>query len=105
MSCSPTKLCSTWCTSEPQTLGQMAMVHGVGVAKLKQYGEAFLAVVTNHLSGDVNTRSSVALRSYPGLVRFATSRSGEVLGIRRTPLDAGSTLTSRSGGLSFTATS
>jgi ATP-dependent DNA helicase RecQ len=39
---------------KPQTRGQMAMVHGVGVAKLEQYGEAFLRVITNHLSGDVN---------------------------------------------------
>jgi ATP-dependent DNA helicase RecQ len=37
---------------KPQTRGQMAMVHGVGAAKLEQYGEAFLTVVINHLSGD-----------------------------------------------------
>jgi ATP-dependent DNA helicase RecQ len=36
---------------KPQTRGQMAMVHGVGVAKLEQYGEAFLTVVMNHFSG------------------------------------------------------
>ena len=39
---------------KPQTRGQMAMVHGVGAAKLEQYGEAFLAVVTKHLSGEVS---------------------------------------------------
>jgi ATP-dependent DNA helicase RecQ len=39
---------------KPQTRGQMAMVHGVGAAKLEQYGEAFLTVVINHLSGDVH---------------------------------------------------
>ena len=39
---------------KPQTRGQMAMVHGVGVAKLEQYGEAFLTVVMKHLSGDVS---------------------------------------------------
>ncbi len=35
---------------KPQTPDQMAMVHGVGAAKLEQYGEAFLKVVTKHLS-------------------------------------------------------
>ena len=35
---------------KPQTRGQMAMVHGVGAAKLEQYGEAFLTVITNYLS-------------------------------------------------------
>jgi ATP-dependent DNA helicase RecQ len=35
---------------KPQTRGQMAMVHGVGAAKLEQYGEAFLTVIMNHLS-------------------------------------------------------
>jgi ATP-dependent DNA helicase RecQ len=39
---------------KPQTRGQMAMVHGVGAAKLEQYGEAFLTVVTNHLSSDLH---------------------------------------------------
>jgi ATP-dependent DNA helicase RecQ len=39
---------------KPQTRDQMAMVHGVGAAKLEQYGEAFLTVVTRHLSGDVH---------------------------------------------------
>ena len=38
---------------KPQTLDQMAMVHGVGAAKLEQYGEAFLSAVAKHLSGDV----------------------------------------------------
>ncbi len=38
---------------KPLTLDQMAMVHGVGAAKLEQYGEAFLAAVAKHLSGDV----------------------------------------------------
>jgi ATP-dependent DNA helicase RecQ len=36
---------------KPQTRDQMAMVHGVGAAKLEQYGEAFLAVVREHVSG------------------------------------------------------
>ena len=35
---------------KPQTREQMAMVHGVGAAKLEQYGEAFLTVITNYLS-------------------------------------------------------
>ncbi len=35
---------------KPQTRDQMAMVHGVGAAKLEQYGGAFLAVVIKHLS-------------------------------------------------------
>ncbi len=35
---------------KPQTRGQMAMVHGVGAAKLEQYGEAFLAAVREHLA-------------------------------------------------------
>ncbi|MFT4079778.1 DNA helicase RecQ [Rhodomicrobium sp.] len=35
---------------KPQTRDQMAMVHGVGAAKLDQYGDAFLAVVTDHLA-------------------------------------------------------
>ena len=39
---------------KPQTRGQIAMVHGVGAAKLEQYGEAFLTVVMKHLSGDVS---------------------------------------------------
>jgi ATP-dependent DNA helicase RecQ len=37
---------------KPQTRDQMAMVHGVGAAKLDQYGEAFLAVVIKHLSSE-----------------------------------------------------
>ncbi len=36
---------------KPQTLDQMAMVHGVGAAKLEQYGEAFLKAVSEHLAG------------------------------------------------------
>ncbi len=40
---------------KPQTRGQMAMVHGVGAAKLEQYGEAFLTVVRKHLAaGEVS---------------------------------------------------
>ena len=39
---------------KPQTRGQIAMVHGVGAAKLEQYGEAFLRVVVKHLSSDVS---------------------------------------------------
>ena len=35
---------------KPQTRGQMAMVHGVGAAKLEQYGEAFLTCVREHLA-------------------------------------------------------
>ncbi len=34
---------------KPQSRDQMAMVHGVGAAKLEQYGEAFLKVVIEHL--------------------------------------------------------
>ena len=37
---------------KPETRGQMAMVHGVGSAKLEAYGEAFLEVVRRHVSGD-----------------------------------------------------
>jgi ATP-dependent DNA helicase RecQ len=36
---------------KPQTRDQMASVHGVGTAKLEQYGDAFLAAVAKHLSG------------------------------------------------------
>ncbi len=36
---------------KPQTRDQMAMVHGVGAAKLEQYGDAFLNAVAKHLSG------------------------------------------------------
>ena len=36
---------------KPETRDQMTMVHGVGAAKLEQYGEAFLAVVREHLAG------------------------------------------------------
>jgi superfamily II DNA helicase RecQ len=38
----------------------MGMVHGVGAAKLEQYGEAFLTVVKRHLSGDVRADPSEA---------------------------------------------
>ena len=34
---------------KPLTRDQMAMVHGVGAAKLEQYGEAFLAAVVQHV--------------------------------------------------------
>ena len=34
---------------KPRTRDQMAMVHGVGAAKLEQYGEAFLAAVVQHV--------------------------------------------------------
>ncbi len=34
---------------KPQKRDQMAMVHGVGAAKLEQYGDAFLKVVLEHL--------------------------------------------------------
>ena len=37
---------------KPQTRDQMAMVHGVGAAKLDQYGDAFLAAVMKHLSSN-----------------------------------------------------
>ncbi len=37
---------------KPQTRDQMAMVHGVGAAKLEQYGDAFLAAVIKHIAGD-----------------------------------------------------
>jgi ATP-dependent DNA helicase RecQ len=36
---------------KPRTREQMALVHGVGGAKLEQYGDAFLAAVARHLSG------------------------------------------------------
>jgi ATP-dependent DNA helicase RecQ len=36
---------------KPQTRDQMAMVHGVGAAKLDQYGDAFLAVVVQRTAG------------------------------------------------------
>jgi ATP-dependent DNA helicase RecQ len=32
----------------PRNMSEMAMVHGVGQAKLQQYGEAFLAVIRRH---------------------------------------------------------
>ena len=35
---------------KPETRAQMAMVHGVGAAKLEAYGEAFLEVVRRHIS-------------------------------------------------------
>ncbi len=37
---------------KPQTRDQMAMVHGVGAAKLEQYGETFLTAVIKHLARD-----------------------------------------------------
>ncbi len=40
---------------KPQTRDQMAMVHGVGAAKLEQYGEAFLIAVKKHISGSIPT--------------------------------------------------
>jgi ATP-dependent DNA helicase RecQ len=36
---------------QPRNAGEMAMVHGVGQAKLKQYGDAFLDVVRQHAAG------------------------------------------------------
>ena len=36
---------------KPQTRDQMGMVHGVGSAKLEQYGDAFLQAVIRHLNG------------------------------------------------------
>jgi ATP-dependent DNA helicase RecQ len=39
---------------KPQTLDQMAMVHGVGAAKLEEYGGVFLKVVIKHLQSDVS---------------------------------------------------
>ncbi len=38
---------------KPHTRDQMAMVHGVGAAKLEQYGEAFLTAVVQHVSAGV----------------------------------------------------
>ena len=32
----------------PQTLEELAAVHGVGIAKLQKYGEAFLSVIQSH---------------------------------------------------------
>jgi ATP-dependent DNA helicase RecQ len=37
---------------KPRTREQMAMVHGVGAAKLEHYGETFLSAVRQHLEGD-----------------------------------------------------
>ena len=34
---------------KPSTLAEMGDVHGVGQAKLAQYGDAFLAVIRNYL--------------------------------------------------------
>jgi ATP-dependent DNA helicase RecQ len=36
---------------KPRTAAEMSMVHGVGEAKLRQYGEAFLDVVRQHAAG------------------------------------------------------
>jgi ATP-dependent DNA helicase RecQ len=36
---------------KPKTLAEMAAVHGVGEAKLRQYGELFLDVIRRHLAG------------------------------------------------------
>ena len=38
---------------KPQTRDQMTMVHGVGAAKLEQYGETFLTAVREHLADPV----------------------------------------------------
>ena len=38
---------------KPQTRDQMATVHGVGAAKLQQYGETFLSVVREHMANSV----------------------------------------------------
>ena len=38
---------------KPQTRDQMTMVHGVGAAKLEQYGETFLSVVREHMANHV----------------------------------------------------
>ncbi|MGB7917163.1 MAG: HRDC domain-containing protein, partial [Rhodomicrobium sp.] len=38
---------------KPQTRDQMTMVHGVGAAKLEQYGETFLGVVREHMADHV----------------------------------------------------
>ena len=35
---------------KPHTRDQMALVHGVGAAKLEQYGDAFLAAVVQHVA-------------------------------------------------------
>ncbi len=42
---------------KPQTRDQMAMVHGVGAAKLEQYGEAFLKAVAEHRASAASERS------------------------------------------------
>jgi ATP-dependent DNA helicase RecQ len=36
---------------KPATLGEMSAVHGVGEAKLRQYGELFLDVIRKHGAG------------------------------------------------------
>jgi ATP-dependent DNA helicase RecQ len=36
---------------QPRNATEMAMVHGVGQAKLAQYGEAFLEAIRRHVAG------------------------------------------------------
>jgi ATP-dependent DNA helicase RecQ len=38
---------------KPQTRDQMTMVHGVGAAKLEQYGETFLTAIREHMANPV----------------------------------------------------
>jgi ATP-dependent DNA helicase RecQ len=37
---------------KPKTAAEMAGVHGVGQAKLRQYGEVFLEIIQRHGTGD-----------------------------------------------------
>ncbi|HUC49399.1 MAG TPA: DNA helicase RecQ [Xanthobacteraceae bacterium] len=37
---------------KPRTVGEMAMVHGVGETKLRQYGQVFLDTIRAHAAGD-----------------------------------------------------
>ena len=36
---------------KPATVAEMSAVHGVGAAKLRQYGEVFLDVIRQHAAG------------------------------------------------------
>ncbi|MGB7916534.1 MAG: HRDC domain-containing protein, partial [Rhodomicrobium sp.] len=53
MWCSPTKTLLDMVHLKPQTRDQMTMVHGVGAAKLEQYGETFLTAIREHMANPV----------------------------------------------------
>ena len=40
---------------KPRTIAEMANVHGVGDAKLRQYGDIFLDVIRQHIAGASST--------------------------------------------------